>query len=208
MRASHQYKVCSQLPIKSRPFSAVTNKSFRREYMKIADLPPFENKDVLWLQTSGWYADIRILLDGGGFSSFGGCVTWQRPYLTFHHDLDLGSGFSEDVGRISLTSYGCIENGVFVKDDKETPFEEKWLCQASAVGSRVLLKKSRNRITGLEVQLGNHCIIILEGTAGRFFRYGSSWKASYRGEGFPITRRPTEEKTPSGWRVVEKVLPV
>ena len=208
MRTSHRYTVRSALPVSSRPYPEVTNKAFRRVYMKIADNPSFEDQDVLWLQADGWYADIRIKLDGSGFSSFGGRVTWRRPKLTFHHDLDLGSGFPEDIGTISLTSFGCIENGEFVNGGEVIPFEEKWSCPAGAVSSRVLLRRSRKSITGMEIQLGDDCIIILEGTAARFRRVGHTWRTHYRAQGFPPCRRPTGVRPLAGWNLVEQVSAV
>ncbi len=205
MRVTYRYQVTRQLPSRGRSYPALTNQTFVREYIRIGDDPPIEPQDVLWLQTSEWYADIRLRRDGSGFSSMVGRAEWNAPFLTFHHDIDLASGFPEDIGKIRLTAYGCLEFGEFQREGKAINFEEKWLSAAHIQNSRVFACFRSGALAGMEVQLGPHCIIVTRSAAARFEKRGKCWKLVFKSPLFPSFRRPMCQIVKPGWQEVESV---
>ncbi len=160
------------------------------------------------MQAGYWFNDIRVSPQADYFSSFGGLVNWQAPWLRFVHLINTSGTLSDDdIGRISFTDFGCLENGTFERDGETVPFEESWYAPQGAQASLVYVQSHGGTVTGLEIQQPDFCIISLQQGAACFRRQGKRWRCLYRVGEFPRYRLPLGNAGKPGWRLAEQLTP-
>ena len=122
-----------------------------------------DDADVLWLQTTEWYADLRIPHDdhGGAIEAFAGPARWVEPYFTWLHQIDWVGSFPDDVGHLTWDGSALIETGWFECDPKDKPYEERWVpCQPAS--PRLAAVRSTIDRRAAHVRVGHEAITLVD----------------------------------------------
>jgi hypothetical protein len=111
---------------------------------------------VLWLQTSVWYADIRLPCRAGSMSEAGpealfarpgagaGQASWTPPVMTWHHHLDSLESIS-DSNPLDRQGDRVVEAGSFRWAGLTIPFREEWH-RVSQPEDEISVQADTNRI--------------------------------------------------------------
>jgi hypothetical protein len=136
--------------------------------------------DVLWLQSTEIFADIRIPRSGVASRSvsgpaglfyrpwaFAGVTRWNPPSVVWEHALDTDRDPVTDIGILDLSIPGwAFEDGTVVWEGRDVPFREEWKL-VSAPGAPVHVLETPERIC---VTVGSWRIDVAEGRPGGVFR--------------------------------------
>ena len=122
-----------------------------------------DDADVLWLQTSEWYADLRIPHDddGGPIEAFAGPARWVDPYFTWMHHIDWVGSFPDDVGHLAWDDGVLIETGWFEAEPKDEPYEERWVPDA-VKGPRLVATRTTEGCRAVLVRVGDEAITLVD----------------------------------------------
>jgi len=156
---------------------------WRRESLSVGEGEPFEDANVVWVQSRTRYADIRILLSGDakGSEAFAGTQVWRPPLLTFNHDLDYTAKSPDDVGQFSWDGPTLVERGSVTMNGNEIAFAERWERVSPCNPQYLALQKQDNEgeLRGIAVQVDQHLIIIAAGdrfSATHFEKVDEAWQ--------------------------------
>jgi len=126
-----------------------------------------DDADVLWLQTSEWYADLRIPHDdhGGPIEAFAGPARWVEPYFTWLHHIDWVGSFPDDVGHLTWDDGVLIETGWFEAEPKDQPYEERWVPDP-VKGPRLVAIRTGAEGRAAMVRVGDEAITLVDERLG------------------------------------------
>jgi hypothetical protein len=126
-----------------------------------------DDADVLWLQTSEWYADLRIPHDdrGGPIEAFAGPARWVEPYFTWLHHIDWVGSFPDDVGHLAWDDGVLIETGWFEAEPKDEPYEERWVPD-TVKGPRLAATLATESSRAAVVRVGDEAITLVDERPG------------------------------------------
>jgi hypothetical protein len=106
---------------------------WQRQSLAIAGRAPFEDSDVIWLQTRSYFADLRtprcMHRATARVSAFSGSIRWQAPRISFVHDLDLANASADDSAELQLAVESedfLIERGVRRHGTQLIEYQETW----------------------------------------------------------------------------------
>ena len=137
-----------------------------RESIQMEGETPKENSDVIWLQSQGYYGDIRISLANLNIEpeSFSGGVNWEVPHLTFQHDLDFHNE-GLDIGRVDWDGDVLLEHATFEMVGKRYECKERWLRQtALSPATRVFEQRAHSgELLGMLIRVDNHILMMVSG---------------------------------------------
>jgi hypothetical protein len=129
-----------------------------------------DRSHALWLQTTDWFADVRLPSRSRGPvacgpeaaltrpRAFAGTATWEPPVMTWHHQLDyLGDPISESM---ALNHEGglLIEAGYLKWAGLIVPFRQEWR-RISQPADEISAEGSKRRI---QVTIGPRRILIVD----------------------------------------------
>jgi hypothetical protein len=113
--------------------------AWRRVGLVIDGIRRVDYCDVLWLQSSDWFADIRTLIEPDRtlevdhvqypFAqefSFAGTTEFKDPTLCWRHLLDSRGDAPLDENSVAWQDRLLIESGFFESQGREVPFIEEW----------------------------------------------------------------------------------
>ncbi|HEX3824813.1 MAG TPA: hypothetical protein VHV79_10155 [Mycobacteriales bacterium] len=111
--------------------------AWRRSGLFIDGVRQIDYCDVLWLQSSTWFADIRLRLDPAAeplspaarrmarpFAS-AGTATWADPIFTWTSTL--GNSGPPDANSLNWEDGVVVERGTIALDHETFTFAEEWL---------------------------------------------------------------------------------
>jgi hypothetical protein len=114
--------------------------AWRRSGLLLNGVRKVDHCDVIWLQTTEWFADIRLLIDpdakvsGEGVPAFfyrefafAGVGTWEPPLMTWDHRLDSSLTPSLDANPLTWRDGVAVETGSATVDGEPVEFIEEWL---------------------------------------------------------------------------------
>lgn len=94
--------------------------------------------DVLWLQTTEWYADIRLPRRAGVETdkgptalfarpwAFAGTASWDPPTMTWDHQFDSRLEVMVDANPLVQVGDLLVEEGWVAYEGRRVPFIEEW----------------------------------------------------------------------------------
>jgi hypothetical protein len=143
--------------------------AWRRTRLVVGDKPR-DDADVLWLQGTEWYADVRIphADHGGPVEAFSGPASWEQPYFTWSHDLDWLGSYPDDRGHLEWDAADLVETGQFEVDGKPVPYSERWV-RDPATSPRLVAVTVDRPVTATVVRVGTDAIVIATATEGDGF---------------------------------------
>lgn len=169
--------------------------AWRRQSLALDGQQPFEDSDVIWLQTRRHFADLRTPVgehDGNGPSSaFSGTIRWHPPRITFLRDLDLCLVPVDDGATLeTIDDDRLIERGSYRHEGRNIPYEEIWRRVAEARGPMRVLEgrlPEESRVSMRLVEVGGIALALLDErahggdfTAVQFVRDGHEWRPKKR----------------------------
>jgi hypothetical protein len=153
--------------------------AWARESIAVGGDEPSEPQVVRYLQAGRAYADLRLDLagaedaavDGVGAGPhaicFAGTTTWEAPWATWHHDidldrdLDLDTAASQDRGEIEWLAGGRMaERGTFPSPVGPLDYIEVW--RALPVGEGGVLVLRSTTVPACLVQIGVHALVVCD----------------------------------------------
>jgi hypothetical protein len=135
--------------------------AWRRVSIAVGDGAPNESEDVIWLQASSGFADLRMPRGAGGQPvAFAGYTTWDKPALTWHHELDSGWN-GTDTGVVTWRGDDLVETGSTMVDGEVTTYEEVWHREPTGAGPiSVFIRDDAGRCSFMRVRVGYHTLTI------------------------------------------------
>lgn len=132
---------------------------WQRRSISLDGGPPAETADVIWVQTGGPFADLRIdRATGAPVACFAGTTRWEAPSLIWHHEIDLAPVGRADVGAISCRDGDLVETGEMEIDGAVVAYVEVW--GRLPLGDGVVVVESERTETGMRVRVGAHQIVV------------------------------------------------
>ena len=181
---------------------------WQRQSLAIAGRSPFEDSDVIWLQTRSYFADLRTphCMHGAAarVSAFSGTIRWQAPRITFIHDLDLADS-ADDSAELELVAESedfLIERGVHRHGTQLIRYEETWRRLREADG---MTRVADGRLPSDQqpsmrfIEIAGIALLLLDErqrggdfTAVQFARDGGDWNVTRRIGSSAISPPPSE----------------
>jgi hypothetical protein len=125
---------------------------------------------ALWLQTTSWFADVRMPRSSQGPiavgpevtltrpRAFAGTATWDPPVMTWHHQLDyLGDPVSDSM-PLEHNGDLLVEAGHLNWAGLAIPFRQEWR-RISQPGDEICAESSARRI---QITIGVRRILIVD----------------------------------------------
>lgn len=164
--------------------------AWRRSGLLLDGKRQVDHSDVLWLQTPGWYADIRLRIDPAAPPptpgprwfhqeySFAGPAAWNDPVFTWNHEIDMSTEPASDANTLTWTDGVVVETGKTEVDGVARVFSEEWL-RLTSDDVRWSADVGENEA---RIEVGNYAVEIKDArraggifSATRFNRVGSEW---------------------------------
>ena len=148
--------------------------AWRRVSIAVGDGPAVEPASVVWIQVGDRYADLRIPTDPGASpASFAGTTSWDDPFLSWAHDLDLDPSGAPDVGHLRHEGDDLVETGTSDGPDGAVTYTEVWRRLPGSGGPHVAM--TRDDGLGTLVRTGHHAITVVDDRPS-----GGPYRACYR----------------------------
>jgi len=156
---------------------------WRRECLSLDGGEPYEDSDVIWLQSRMRFAEIRTPVTVGSVDheAAGGKQNWRSPRLTFHREIDYSRNYPDDVGIFSWEGETLIEHGNVEVGGKTVAYMERWLrITPQNPAYKVLEQRDYGgTLVAIAVQVEQHLLTIASGdgfSANHFENSGDSWQ--------------------------------
>lgn len=113
--------------------------AWRRTGLFINGVRQVDHCDVLWLQSSTWFGDIRLRIDPATEPTHpaarrmarvvgsGGTADWSAPLMTWTSTLGPRVGSATDAYELSWEDGVVVERGTIEFEDDTFTFAEEWL---------------------------------------------------------------------------------
>ncbi len=132
-----------------------------RQSISLDGSPPGEHEQVVWLQTSSTFADLRIPKqdDGSAVEAFSGSTHWDGEMLSWLHELDWHGTFAgNDQGLIDWDDAVMVERGTMAaRNEAGDPicidYVERWAAVPSGEPNVALDGRSSGAIA-IHVRMG------------------------------------------------------
>jgi len=139
--------------------------AWRRRSIRVGDGDPEERYDVIWIQGSSGFVDLRLPRDAtGGLAVriFAGTADWDGARLTWTHEIDIDPARRAvpDVGAVELAGDVLVERGGTGDDS----YVEEYL-RLTGSKDEVVVRTARlpdRALHGVWAQAGGHRLVIVD----------------------------------------------